>query len=121
MKCPHGVKHRNPNHKHYSCQFCDFIFCSALNLASHAIKRHDGKVKLPVLGWKYISTKCQKYTMPTTTIKVENSTLESFRQKRIEYEYKKKIIIKNDDEYLKILLEKKQWKQKMKQWIYPKF
>ena len=45
--------------------------------------------------------------MPTTTIKVENSTLESFRQKRIEYEYKKKIIIKNDDEYLRILLEKK--------------
>jgi len=50
MKCPHGVKHRNPNHKHYSCQFCDFIFCSALNLATHAIKRHDGKIKLPVLG-----------------------------------------------------------------------
>ena len=46
--------------------------------------------------------------MPTTTIKVENSTLERFRQKRIEYQAKKKIIIKNDDEYLRILLEKKQ-------------
>ena len=45
--------------------------------------------------------------MTTTTIKVESSTLNDFRQKRIEYEYKKKIIIKNDDEFLRILLEKK--------------
>tara|TARA_R110000824_G_scaffold43235_1_gene126757 strand:- start:416 stop:556 length:141 start_codon:yes stop_codon:yes gene_type:complete len=45
--------------------------------------------------------------MPTTTIKVENSTLESFRQKRIEYQAKRKVVIKNDDEYLRILLENK--------------
>jgi len=45
--------------------------------------------------------------MTTTTIKVENSTLKLFRQNRIKYEYKNEIIIKNDDEFLRILLEKK--------------
>jgi len=45
--------------------------------------------------------------MTTTTIKVESSTLNEFRQKRIEYQAKKKVIIKNDDEFLHILLEKK--------------
>jgi hypothetical protein len=42
--------------------------------------------------------------MPTTTIKVENSTLAKFRQKRIEHEYKNKIILKNDDGFLLVLL-----------------
>ena len=42
--------------------------------------------------------------MPTTTIKVENSTLEKFRQKRIEHEYKNKISLRNDDKFLLILL-----------------
>lgn len=42
--------------------------------------------------------------MPTTTIKVENSTLAKFRQKRIEHEYKNKVILKNDDGFLLVLL-----------------
>tara|TARA_R110002051_G_scaffold236767_1_gene297860 strand:+ start:464 stop:604 length:141 start_codon:yes stop_codon:yes gene_type:complete len=42
----------------------------------------------------------------STTIKVEDSTLIKLRHKRIEYQAKHKIILKNDDEYLNILLEK---------------
>jgi|TARA_R110000824_G_scaffold398683_1_gene603010 hypothetical protein len=42
----------------------------------------------------------------STTIKVEDETLIKLRHKRIGYQAKHKIICKNDDEFLNILLEK---------------
>lgn len=59
--------------------------------------------------------------MPTTTIKVENSTLAKFRQKRIEHEYKNKIILKNDDGFLLVLLGMKKWQQKQNKQIWTQY
>ena len=42
----------------------------------------------------------------STTIKVEDNTLIKLRHKRIEYQAKHKIILKNDDEFEQILLGK---------------
>ena len=49
MICPYKVKHANPKHQHFTCQFCSHIFCYPLALAQHAIKKHDGKIKLPAV------------------------------------------------------------------------
>jgi|TARA_R110000765_G_scaffold358966_1_gene449224 hypothetical protein len=40
----------------------------------------------------------------STTMRLEDSTLKVFRQKKIEYQAKHKIILKNDDEFEQILL-----------------
>tara|TARA_R110000751_G_scaffold255870_4_gene355404 strand:- start:316 stop:456 length:141 start_codon:yes stop_codon:yes gene_type:complete len=42
----------------------------------------------------------------STTIKVEDNTLIKLRHKRIKYQAKHKVIIRNDDEFIDILLEK---------------
>ena len=53
MNCPYKINHKNPKHKHFTCSFCNHVFCYALPLAQHAIKRHNGKLRLPV-QWKFL-------------------------------------------------------------------
>ena len=42
----------------------------------------------------------------STTMRLEDSTLKEFRQQKIEYQAKHKVILKNDDEFEQILLGK---------------